>query len=141
MQSVKKAADGILFNLGLETPPIMAPIFQRITTQQKPLIMISYSHANNDFCDRILELLDQKTDLFDIWIDKRCCKSSDDVWESIAKGIKNAQLIICIVSTEYLASKACRQEIIYAKDRLNKRFLPVYLEKPDISDWLGKIFH
>jgi hypothetical protein len=112
---------------------------QSTTTQQKPLIMLSYAHANNEFCDKILELLDQKADLFDIWIDKRCCKSSEDVWESIAKGIKNAQLIICIVSSEYLASKACRQEIIYAKDRLNKRFLPVYLEKPDISDWLGKI--
>lgn len=136
MQNVKKAADGILFNLGLEIP-----ICQKMITQEKPLIMISYSHANNDFCDRILELLDQKTDLFDIWIDKRCCKSSDDVWESIAKGIKNAQLIICIISTEYLASKACRQEIIYAKDRLNKRFLPVYLEKPDISDWLGRILY
>jgi hypothetical protein len=139
MQSVKKAADGILFNLHLETYSIGAPIVQSTTTQQKPLIMLSYAHANNEFCDKILELLDQKADLFDIWIDKRCCKSSEDVWESIAKGIKNAQLIICIVSSEYLASKACRQEIIYAKDRLNKRFLPVYLEKPDISDWLGKI--
>jgi hypothetical protein len=143
MQNVKKAADGILFNLGLETYSIVAPIGQltATTTQQKPLVMLSYSHANNEFCDRILELLDRKADLFDIWIDKRCCKSSADVWESIAKGIKNAQLIICIVSSEYLASKACRQEIIYAKDRLNKRFLPVYLEKPEISDWLGKIFH
>jgi hypothetical protein len=141
MQNVKKAADGILFNLGLEIHPITAPVVQFTTTQEKPLIMLSYSHANDDFCDRILELLDQKADLFDIWIDKRCCKSSADVWESIAKGIKNAQLIICIVSAEYLSSKACRQEIIYAKDRLNKPFLPVYLEKPDVSDWLGKTSH
>jgi hypothetical protein len=138
MQSVKKAADGILFNLGLETPTLILPVIQSIVIQQKPLVMVSYSHANNDFCDRILELLDQKADLCDIWIEKRCCRSSADVWESIAKGIKNAQLIICIVSTEYLASKACRQEIIYAKDRLNKPFLPVYLEKPDVSDWLGR---
>jgi hypothetical protein len=90
---------------------------------------------------RILELLDQKAYLFDIWIDKGCCKSSNDVWESIAQGIKTAQLIICIVSTEYLTSKACRQEIIYEKDRSNKQFLPGYIEKPDISDWLGKPFH
>lgn len=139
MQSVKKAADGILFNLGFETYPSVAAVVQVTKIQQKPLIMVSYSHANNEFCDVILELLDQKADLFDIWIDKRCCKSSADIWELIAKGIKNAQLIICIVSTEYLASKACRQEVIYAKDRLNKCFLPVYLEKPDVSDWLGKL--
>jgi hypothetical protein len=141
MQSVKKAADGILFNLGLELPVLALSIANSVVVQQKPLVMLSYSHANNEFCDRILELLDQKADLFDIWIDKRCCKSSADVWESIAKGIKNAQLIVCIVSSEYLASKACRQEIIYAKDRLNKPFLPVYLEKPDVSDWLGKTSH
>ncbi|CAF4119036.1 unnamed protein product [Rotaria sp. Silwood2] len=138
MQSVKKAADGILFNLSLEIPSITIPLVHPISAQQKPLVMLSYSHVNNDFCDKILEILDQKTDLFDVWIDKRCCKNSVDIWESIAKGIKNSDLIICIISSEYLTSKACRQEIIYAKDRLNKRFLPVYLGKPNISDWLGK---
>src|SRR5258708_3605082 len=46
MQNVKKAADGILFNLG--------PNVQLTITQQKPLVMLSYSHVNNEFCDRIL---------------------------------------------------------------------------------------
>ncbi|CAF3439351.1 unnamed protein product [Rotaria socialis] len=142
MQNVKKAADGILFNLGLEISvasvalPCLSIEQQQQHQQKKPLVMLSYSHANSNFCDKILELLDQKADLLDIWIDKRFCKSSDDVWESIAKGIKDSELIICIVSSEYLTSKACRQEVIYAKDRLNKRFLPVYLGRPEISEWL-----
>ena len=194
MLNIKKAADGILFNLDLEQssevahylPPLplipssieprkpptissslpsvaaaavvplpppppppppppsqiavpSAPFsFASLPIVEKPLVMISYCHANNAFCDKILELLDRKADLFDVWIDRRRCKSSGDVWESIARGIKSAQLIICIISTEYMASKACRQEIIYAKDRLNKLFLPVYMEKPTPSDWLGK---
>ncbi|CAF2056236.1 unnamed protein product [Rotaria magnacalcarata] len=144
MQNVKKAADGILFNLGLEISVASMALPYLFTEQQqqqhqqqkKPLVMLSYSHTNSSFCDKILELLDQKADLLDIWIDKRFCKSSGDVWESIARGIKNSDLIICIVSSEYLASKACRQEVIYAKDRLNKRFLPVYLGRPEISEWL-----
>ncbi|CAF3560087.1 unnamed protein product [Rotaria sordida] len=135
MQCIKKAADGILFNLGFEIPSIAIPIVHSIAMQQKPMFMLSYSHINNDFCDKILELLDQKIDLFNVWIDKRYCKNSTDIWESIAKGIKNSDLIICIRLSEYLTSKACRQEIIYAKGRLNKRFLPIYLGKPDISDW------
>ena len=134
MLSIKKATDGILFNLGQELPTITIPSEKK----QKPLVMVSYCHANDAFCDRILALLDEQADLLDVWIDRRFCKSSADVWESIAKGIKSAQLIVCIISTEYIASKACRQEIIYAKDRLNKRFLPVYLEKPEVSDWLGE---
>lgn len=141
MQSIKKSADGILFNLTIELPsviPTSAAASEPIK-KQKPLVMISYCHANNAFCDQILSLLDEKSDLFDIWVDKRFCQTSDDVWALIAKGIKEAQLIISIVSKEYMESKACRQEVIYAKDRLNKRFLPVYLEKPDVQDWLGKI--
>ncbi|CAF0875721.1 unnamed protein product [Rotaria sordida] len=136
MQSVKKAADGILFNLGIEIPSVTIPNVYSIAVQQKPMVILRYYHINNDFCDKILELLDQKIDLFNVWIDKRCYKTSADIWESIAKGIKNSDLIICIISSEYLTSKACRQEIIYAKDRLNKHFLLVYLGKPDISDWL-----
>ena len=201
MLNIKKATDGILFNLNLEDPTMVAPqaeILDALTdvnscineaappkrrskpsrplvpskpsrtedvspgpmgpaapppiaipmitpaplpqpTSGKPLVMISYCHANNEFCDKILELLDQKADLLEVWIDRRYCKSSGDVWESIARGIKGAQLVICIVSTEYLASKACRQEVIYAKDRLNKPFLPVYVEKPVVSEWLGKM--
>ena len=137
MLSIKKAADGILFNLGLELFSIPTSSTMVLVKTQKPLVMVSYCHANNAFCDQILALLDEQADFFDVWIDRRFCKSSNDVWESIAKGIKNAQLIICIVSTEYLASKSCRQEVIYAKDRLDKQFLPVYLEKPEVSDWLG----
>lgn len=137
MLSIKKAADGILFNLGLELLSIPTSSAMVLVKTRKPLVMVSYCHANNAFCDQILALLDEQADLFDVWIDRRFCKSSNDVWESIAKGIKSAQLIICIVSTEYLASKSCRQEIIYAKDRLDKKFLPVYLEKPEINDWLG----
>lgn len=139
MQSVKKAADGILFNLRLETSVVPTSFPLLTIAQQKPLVMISYSHANSDFCNKILELLDQKADQFDVWIDQRCCKTSGDVWESIAKGIKSADLIICVISEEYMASKACRQEVIYAKDRLNKRFLPVFVGRPEMSEWLGKI--
>jgi hypothetical protein len=116
MNTIKNVAeDGILFNLGFEIPQATVSVIPLTTLQQRPLVMLSYSHVDNKFCDGILELLD-------VWIDKRCCKSSTDVWETIAKGITNAQLIICIVSSGYLASKACRQEIIYAKDRLNKCF-------------------
>ncbi|CAF4397478.1 unnamed protein product, partial [Rotaria magnacalcarata] len=76
MQNVKKAADGILFNLGLEISVASMALPYLFTEQQqqqhqqqkKPLVMLSYSHTNSSFCDKILELLDQKADLLDIWI-------------------------------------------------------------------------
>jgi hypothetical protein len=76
LQSFKKSIDEILFNLNeidlqLENTP--KPI--------KTLIMLSYSHANRLICEQILNLLDQKSDLYDVWIDIRYCKGTNDVWE------------------------------------------------------------
>lgn len=133
LQSLKKSVDGIIFNLGEND-------FQRenISKTIKPLIMLSYSHANRSMCEQILKLLDQKSDLYDAWVDFRYCQGSNDVWEKIAQGVKNAHLILWLVSNEYCESKSCRQEITYALDKLNKPIVPIYLEKPNISEWLGK---
>jgi hypothetical protein len=140
MLSIRKAIDGILFNLFPEVSFEVDPNVPPTSRKQKPLVMISYCHVNIEFCDQILALLDAKCDIFDIWVDKRCCKSTGDVWESIAKGIKSAKLIVSIISKEYIESKSCRQEVIYATDRLKKPFLPIYLGKSNVSDWLGKMF-
>lgn len=136
LQSFKKSIDGILFNLGENNYQ-----YENNLKTIKPTIMLSYSHANKTICEQILKLLDQKSHLYDVWVDLRYCQGSDDVWEKIAQGVKNSHLILCLISNEYCESKSCRQEITYALDKLNKPIVPIYLEKPNISEWLGKIIN
>ncbi|CAF5001280.1 unnamed protein product, partial [Rotaria magnacalcarata] len=62
------------------------PVFN--TGSEKPMIMISYAHANDQFCDKILAELARKANLFSLWIDRDHLSSNEDLWEKIALGIK-----------------------------------------------------
>ena len=73
----------------------------------------------------------------DIWVDFAYCHT-DDLWEEIAEAIEKASVIIFLMSKEYQDSKSCRQEVMYAKDSLKKRFIPVYIKKEfTATGWLG----
>ncbi|CAF2967898.1 unnamed protein product [Rotaria sp. Silwood2] len=42
------------------------------------------------------------------------------------------------MSKDYQDSKSCRQEVMYAKDSLKKRFIPIYIKKDFVATgWLG----
>ncbi|CAF3517380.1 unnamed protein product [Rotaria sp. Silwood1] len=42
------------------------------------------------------------------------------------------------MSKDYQDSKSCRQEVMYAKDVLKKRFIPIYVKKDFVAtSWLG----
>ena len=135
MVSLKKAAEGILWNLKSSH---LTPSTHKI--RQQPHIMISYSHNNSTFCQELVEHL---SPYVPVWVDYQQASHhsnhSDDVWEEIAGAMEAAIAIISIVTKDYYDSKACRQELSYASDTLKKRILPVFA--PDhqfkASGWLG----
>ena len=153
IENIQTAAKGILLNLMEETSSdlssqlskhksaVDALIPQPTQTQDslinnnKPMIMISYSHEDKSLCYQLEEEL-KKNGQFDIWIDKNYCATGDS-WEQIARGIKQSQVVLCFITKNY-TSKSVRREVIYAIDKLDKLLLPVFILKPDVPEWLGK---
>ncbi|CAF4364153.1 unnamed protein product [Rotaria sp. Silwood2] len=139
MESVKKAANGILDNLyeirDSKTNDIADQQLASDTGDEKPMIMISYAHANDQFCDKILAEIERKRDLCRIWIDRYYLASNEDLWEKIARGIKQSKVVVCLLSQKYYDSKSCRKEATFAIKR-NKSIIPVYIGEPGDCDWL-----
>lgn len=72
-----------------------------------------------------------------VWVDFAYCHT-DDLWEEIAEAIENASVVLLLMSKDYQDSKSCRQEVMYAKDSLKKRFIPIYTKKDfTATGWLG----
>ncbi|CAF4139837.1 unnamed protein product [Rotaria sp. Silwood2] len=149
MESIKQATNGILHNVNRNYRNDVKPNQQETVlnasvvnpvecVNNKPSIMISYSHDNNTFCSKILNLLTTRNDNFDIWIDRTHCQGANDLWEMIANGIESACVIVCLLSTQYFESKSCRQEFIYANDSLKKKIVHVLLDNFEPKGWLGK---
>ena len=144
MESIAKAANGILYNLNegsdkKEATIVDSHLVSKVSNE-KPMVMISYAHDNNPFCDKILDEFGKNRHLFDIWIDRDHCSSSEDLWEKIARGIRQSNLVICLLSQDYFNSKSCRKEASFAVQR-KKAIIPVYIGEPGDCDWLGMLFH
>jgi len=73
----------------------------------------------------------------EVWVDFAYCHS-EDLWEEIAEAIEKSDVILFLMSKDYQDSKSCRQEVMYAKDSLKKRFIPIYMNKDfTATGWLG----
>ena len=155
IESIQTAANGILLNIientsrdHSEVSPskrrsvvdmlISSDVLQKKDSiedkKSKAMIMISYSHDDKGLCYQLEEEL-KRNNQFDIWIDKEFCTTGDS-WEHIAKGIKQSQVVLCLITKNY-TSKSVRREVIYAIDKLNKPLLPVFVLRPDVPEWLG----
>lgn len=138
--SLKKAAEGILWNLNSSSSPSVAKISNENSEKQQPLAMISYSHSDSTFCRELVERLSAHVP---VWVDYKqahdAIAHSDDLWEEIARAMEMATVIVLIISKEYYDSKSCRQELSYATDALKKRIVPIYAPNQQYraSGWLG----
>ncbi|CAF1261540.1 unnamed protein product [Rotaria sordida] len=102
----------------------------------KPSIMISYSHGDNDVCTQLYNELNKRNDEFDIWIDRKYCKTGY-LWGKIADGMQEASVILCLLSNKYYESKSCQQEFVYANDHLKKQVIPVFIQQDKPPGWVG----
>ena len=128
-----------------ETDSILAPAVKPSESSEKKEaektvqqihVMVSYCHADKDICRQIVEAL-QKDNHLHVWVDFIYCHS-EDLWEEIAEAIEKADVILFLMSKDYQDSKSCRQEVMYSKDSLKKRFIPIYTKKDFVATgWLG----
>jgi hypothetical protein len=73
----------------------------------------------------------------EVWVDFAYCHT-EDFWEEIAEAIEKSNVVLLLMSKDYQDSKSCRQEVMYAKDSLKKRFIPIYTKKDfAATGWLG----
>ncbi|CAF1484609.1 unnamed protein product [Didymodactylos carnosus] len=152
MSSVKKAANGILWNLDENNPARLSQTSTVTVSEQvvcstelksnttdknnRLLIMISYSHSDVKFCQQLVDSL-RKDNQFDIWVDFSYCHT-EDLWEEIGCAIEKANVVLFLMTKDYYDSKSCRQEVMYTKDSLKKRFIPIYVQKDfQATGWLG----
>jgi hypothetical protein len=141
IENIQKTVTGLLFNIDELVHPATEQTVDSskiFDNNQKPMIMISYSHQNADFCKQLYNEILKRG--YDIWIDFKFLKTGD-LWEQICVGMKRANVIVCLISEEYCKSKSCRWEATYALDTLQatKSVIPVFIQKYELPDWLGKL--
>jgi len=85
-------------------------------------IFISYSRKNKEFCKLLADEI-QKRDI-DFWVDWEGIPPTVDWMKEIEKGIEDADTFLAIVSTDWIASKICQDELNIAVKN-GKRLIPV----------------
>ena len=90
----------------------------------EPYAFISYSHQDRDAAMEIIEQMNR--DSFRVWFDEGIKPGSE--WDdNIASHIENCGVLIALISSNYLSSENCRDELNFARDLLKDRLL-VFLE-------------
>ncbi|CAF0946961.1 unnamed protein product [Adineta steineri] len=149
IENIQKATDGILCNINNDNQgtisnitenerhkPIDDATIPSKMIDNKPLIMISYAHGDNNVCSQLYDELNKYNRQFDIWIDWKNSKTGY-LWGKIADGIADATIILCLLSNKYYESKSCQQEFVYAHDHLKKPIIPIFILNDKPPGWLA----
>lgn len=90
----------------------------------KPFIFISYSHRDSDAVWPVISKM--INDGFRVWYDEGIEPGKE--WdEFIANQITNSGYFIAFISKNYIASDNCKDELNFARDRVDNKLL-IYLE-------------
>lgn len=99
-------------------------------------IFISYQWSSQQKAKRLYAEL-VAYEFLEVFMDIYKIKAGHNLYASLASNIQQADVILACVSREYVKSKNCEREIIYA-DAFNKSIMPLYIEKIPIQE-LGSI--
>ncbi|CAF1649215.1 unnamed protein product [Adineta ricciae] len=118
------AVNGILRNLNMKeqsstNKPEKKEAFSNQSNLIKKKVMISYSHQNSGFCKTLSSKLEEDSQL-SIWTDSKR-SGHNYVWKDIATAMDNADVIICIVTQDYVGSESCMGEFRYAIEDLDMK--------------------
>ncbi|CAI5734126.1 unnamed protein product [Hyaloperonospora brassicae] len=97
-------------------------------------VMISYTHSHSEFALKIRDSLERAS--ITSWLDLMDPSGigGGSVWrEEIARGIKNAEVIICLYTEDYARSEWCLKELALAK-QLGRPIIPVSTEGAAVTD-------
>lgn len=109
-------------------------------------LFVSYSRRDEQL---VLATVSQLAELgARVWIDTADIEKSDDWWESICGGIREADAVVAFLTPDYMRSAVCRNELEYARSA-GKRIVPVAARGAEALDevpewlkainWLGRI--
>lgn len=109
-------------------------------------VFISYSHKDERWKNMLLPqlLALEKVGLITVWDDRKI-DMGEKWYPELKKAMSSAQVSICLISPDYLASDFCiKEEVPYLLVQMVERgmgFLPVMLRPCvwHIHDWLGRI--
>lgn len=76
-------------------------------------------------------------DCLNVFMDMFKIKAGMNLYLTLASNIQQADVVLACVTREYVKSKNCEREIIYA-DAFNKHIIPLYMEKIPMAE-LGSI--
>ena len=99
-------------------------------------IFISYQWKSQPKVKRLYSEL-VSYDFLSVFMDIFNIKAGNNLYASLATNIQQADVVLACVSRDYVKSKNCEREIIYA-DAFNKSIMPLYIEKIPIQE-LGSI--
>ncbi|TMW65805.1 hypothetical protein Poli38472_003570 [Pythium oligandrum] len=80
-------------------------------------VMISYTHSHAEFARKLRKSLEDAS--ITTWLDQMDPSGigGGSVWrEEIARGIKNAAVVVCILTEDYASSEWCLKELALAKE-------------------------
>ena len=110
----------------------------------KPTVFISYSHKDEKWKDRLLPHLRalEKVDRIVVWDDRKI-DAGDQWYPEIKEAMEKANLALCLISPNYLASDFCvKEEVPFLLQRCEKAgmiLIPILL-KPctwEIHEWVS----
>lgn len=106
---------------------------------EKPYIFFSYSHNDELLALKIISRL--QTEGFRVWYDRGIAPGSD--WaETIALHLNDCECFICLISSSYINSQNCLDEIHYIIDRFCqsgnsvRNYLPLYVNNITLKNGL-----
>jgi len=109
------------------------------SSDERPRVFISYSHADRVFVDKLSETLQDGG--VDVWIDKWMIQVGDSITQKINDGIGNSDFLIVVLSRASVRSKWVREELNTALIRNVEQdkhafILPVLIEDCDMPTLL-----
>ncbi|HEX2907664.1 MAG TPA: toll/interleukin-1 receptor domain-containing protein [Phototrophicaceae bacterium] len=96
-------------------------------------VFISYSKKNKDYAVQLVNKL--RDEGFDVWIDDRQLRSSEDWWSSIVSALWGCAAFVVILTPDSDASRWVQREIMLA-DQRSKPIFPLWLAGSlDTPNW------
>jgi hypothetical protein len=105
-------------------------------TPQKCSVFLSYQWKIQSKVRQIYNEL-ATHECLDIFMDIFKLKAGMNLYLTLASNIQTADVVLACVTRDYVNSKNCEREIIYA-DSFNKHIIPLYMEKIPMAE-LGSI--
>jgi hypothetical protein len=99
-------------------------------------VFISYQWAAQPKVKMLFQALNSHVAI-NPWMDIYNIKAGMNLFQSLSSSIQACDVLLAVVSRNYVKSKNCEREIIYA-DCFNKPIIPLYIEKIPINE-LGSI--